>query len=59
MLREVKCARPRDQLIAPAWSGDAGEKEVRNLWHCANCGYMFESVDIELTEEFLPDLVIA
>ncbi len=61
----VKCARCGEELAAPAWSEHANAQEARNLWHCANCGYMFESLDpldaplsIELAEEFLPNLVM-
>ena len=62
----VECARCGEELTAAAWSGPTGAQELRNLWHCPNCGYMFESLDpigdallpIELAEKFLPRLVI-
>ena len=65
--REVNCILCGEELIAPAWSGQANTEEVRNLWHCAKCGYMFETLDpfdeetalpIDLAEEMLPSLVV-
>jgi uncharacterized Zn finger protein len=63
MLKEVKCDRCGEELIAPVWS-DANRPHLRSLWHCTNCGYVFETLDpktplpIELAKEFLPTLVI-
>jgi len=45
----VECIQCREELIAPAWSGHANTEEVRNLWHCPICGYMFETLDREAT----------
>jgi hypothetical protein len=45
MLQEVKCDRCGDELIAPAWAGDTNRESVRNLWRCANCGYMSETAE--------------
>jgi len=65
--RGVKCIQRGEELIASAWSGNANAEEVRNLWHCSTCGYMFETLDpidketklpIELAKEFLPSLVL-
>jgi len=59
MLKEVKCGLCAEELIAPAWSVRTKAQAVRIFWHCANCGYVFESLDqktplpIELAEEFL------
>jgi len=60
----VRCAQCGEELTAPAWSGHGNAQEARNLWHCPNCGYMFESLEpinalpIELAETFLPSLVM-
>jgi len=59
MLKDVKCPLCAEELIAPAWSDDTNSHEVRNVWHCTNCGYVFESLDrktpgqIECLQEFL------
>jgi transcription elongation factor Elf1 len=64
MLKEVKCARCGEELVAPAWSESVNSQELRNLWHCTNCSYVFETLDpktplpVELATQFLPSLVI-
>jgi len=45
MLKQVKCALCAEELIAPAWSAYTNAHEVRNFWHCTNCGYVFESLE--------------
>jgi DNA-directed RNA polymerase subunit RPC12/RpoP len=66
MQKDVKCALCGDKLIAPEWSEDTNAHDVRNVWHCTNCGYVFESLDLKepllpfaLADQFLPSLVIA
>ena len=67
MLKEMRrCALCSEKLIAPAWSEYANAHEVRDVWHCTNCGYVFESSDLKepllpfaLPEQFLPSVVIA
>jgi hypothetical protein len=65
--REVNCVQCREEQIAPAWSGQASTEYVRNLWQCAKCGYVFETLDpidketappLDLAEEMLPTLVV-
>ncbi len=65
--RGVKCTECGEVLTAPAWSGQANAEEVRNLGHCSNCGYGFETLDpfdeeaalpTKMVEEFLPGLVV-
>ena len=67
MLKEMRrCALCSEKLIAPAWCEYANAHKVRDVWHCTNCGYVFESPDLKepllqfaLPEQFLPSLVIA
>jgi ribosomal protein L37AE/L43A len=66
MLKDMKCALCGEELIVPAWSEDTNAHETRNVWHCTDCGYVFESLDTKeprlpfaLAEQFLPSLVIA
>jgi hypothetical protein len=64
-MQEVKCGLCGEELIAPVWFGRTNTHEVKNVWHCTNCGYVFESLDQEaplpfaLAEQFLPSLIIA
>jgi DNA-directed RNA polymerase subunit RPC12/RpoP len=64
MLKKVKCARCGEELIAPEWSEPANMQELRHLWHCTECGYVFETLDpkvplpMELAKQFLPSLVL-
>jgi ribosomal protein L37AE/L43A len=39
----IACAQCGDGLIAPEWSECVGERHVRHLWQCANCGCQFET----------------
>jgi hypothetical protein len=63
-MKEVKCRLCSEKLIAPEWSEYTNAHEVQNVWHCTNCGYVFESLDrkapppFALAEQFLPSLII-
>jgi hypothetical protein len=60
----LKCDRCVEALVAPAWSEKSNVQELRNLWRCTNCHYVFETLDpkaplpIELAKRFLPSLVV-
>jgi Zn ribbon nucleic-acid-binding protein len=52
----------------PEWSEAVDEKEIACIWRCIGCGNEFETkdkvlapapTDIELVQEFLPNLVVA
>ena len=64
MPQQVKCSRCGEQLIAPEWSEHANAQELRRLWHCTECGYVFETLDpkaplpMELAKQFLSTLVL-
>ena len=38
-----KCPQCGSALIAPESSEYRGERRVRHLWNCDDCGYVFES----------------
>ncbi len=38
-----KCPQCGSALIAPESSEYHGERRVRHLWNCDDCGYVFES----------------
>jgi uncharacterized protein with PIN domain len=64
----TKCPRCEEELIASMWSAHLSVDEVRDFWHCAKCGNMFETLSAipevsrlspEAVEEFLPGLLVA
>ena len=63
--KKVKCTLCGEELIAPARFGKTNAHEAKNVWHCANCGYVFESRDQKeplpfvLAEQVIPNLIIA
>jgi uncharacterized Zn finger protein len=40
----LPCAQCGMQLERPAWSEPVNERQVRHLWNCAECGYVFETM---------------
>ena len=47
----LPCAQCGTQLSAPAWSEPASERQVRHLWNCRDCGYVFETLVVFCAEE--------
>ena len=39
----TECAQCGEQLFVPEWSEHFGDRSVRHLWQCENCGYIFET----------------
>ena len=57
----------QDELIGEEWSEAVDERQTVHLWHCAMCGYDFETLedcveqplpDASLVQEFLPNLIV-
>lgn len=40
----LPCAQCGAQLKRPAWSEPVNERQVRHLWNCGDCGYVFETM---------------
>ncbi|MFZ5689788.1 MAG: hypothetical protein ACOY5F_00900 [Pseudomonadota bacterium] len=40
----LPCAQCGTQLKRPAWSEPVTESQVRHLWNCRDCGYVFETM---------------
>ena len=40
----LPCAQCGARLDAPAWSEPVKERQVRHLWNCRDCGYVFETM---------------
>ena len=47
----LPCAQCGAQLKRPAWSERVDERQVRHLWNCRDCGYVFETMVFFCTEE--------
>jgi len=39
----TECAQCGERLFVPEWSEHFGDRSVRNLWQCEDCGYTFET----------------
>lgn len=40
----LPCAQCGTKLRQPAWSEPVNERQVRHLWNCSDCGYVFETL---------------
>lgn len=40
----LPCAQCGTQLSAPSWSEPVSARQVRHLWNCSDCGYVFETL---------------
>lgn len=40
----LPCAQCGAQLKRPVWSEPVNERQVRHLWNCGDCGYVFETM---------------
>lgn len=40
----LPCAQCGTELKRPAWSEPVDERQVRHLWNCRDCGYVFETM---------------
>ena len=40
----LPCAQCGAQLKGPAWSEPVNQRQVRHLWNCGDCGYVFETM---------------
>lgn len=40
----LPCAQCSSALQRPEWSERVSECQVRHLWHCRDCGYVFETL---------------
>jgi ribosomal protein L37AE/L43A len=40
----LPCAQCGAQLKRPAWSEPVNQRQVRHLWNCGDCGYVFETM---------------
>lgn len=47
----LPCAQCGARLDAPAWSEPVKERQVRHLWNCTDCGYVFETLVVFSAEE--------
>lgn len=47
----LPCAQCATQLRAPSWSEPVGDRQVRHLWNCYDCGYVFETLVVFGAEE--------
>ena len=39
----TECAQCGERLFVPEWSEHFGDRSVRHLWQCEDCGYTFET----------------
>ena len=39
----TECAQCGERLFVPEWSEHFGDRSVRHLWQCEDCGYAFET----------------
>ncbi|HWV54504.1 hypothetical protein [Pseudorhodoplanes sp.] len=46
----LPCAQCGTELQRPAWSEPVNERQVRHLWNCRDCGYVFETMVFFCTE---------
>lgn len=47
----LPCAQCGTELNAPTWSEPVSELQVRHLWNCHDCGYVFETLVVFYAEE--------
>lgn len=47
----LPCAQCGTQLSAPAWSEPVNARQVRHLWNCGDCGYVFETLVVFCADE--------
>jgi hypothetical protein len=47
----LPCAQCGTGLNRPAWSEPVDERQVRHLWNCGDCGYVFETLVFFCTED--------
>ena len=47
----LPCAQCGAGLKAPAWSEPVNERQVRHLWNCSDCGYVFETLVVFCADE--------
>jgi hypothetical protein len=47
----LPCAQCATALMRPVWSERVSARQVRHLWNCRDCGYMFETLVVFGAEE--------
>ena len=55
----LPCAQCAAALKRPVWSERVSERQVRHLWNCRDCGYVFETLvvfSVEDAAEIAPSL---
>jgi uncharacterized Zn finger protein len=40
----LPCAQCGTRLSRPVWSEPVNQRQVRHLWNCRDCGYVFETM---------------
>ena len=52
----LPCAQCGMQLTLPVWSEPVNARQVRHLWNCGDCGYVFETSVFFCAEDEVPSL---
>lgn len=47
----LPCAQCGSKLNRPSWSEPVDARQVRHLWNCRDCGYVFETLVFFCAEE--------
>jgi uncharacterized Zn finger protein len=47
----LPCAQCGTALKRPVWSEPVDARQVRHLWNCSECGYVFETLVFFCAEE--------
>jgi hypothetical protein len=47
----LPCAQCGTALKRPVWSEPVDERQLRHLWNCRDCGYVFETLVFYCAEE--------
>jgi predicted RNA-binding Zn-ribbon protein involved in translation (DUF1610 family) len=49
----LPCAQCGAQLSAPTWSEPVSARQVRHLWNCSDCGYVFETLVVFCADDIV------
>lgn len=49
----LPCAQCGTALKRPVWSEPVDDRQVRHLWNCRDCGYVFETAVFYCAEEMV------
>ena len=52
----AKCPRCKVPLIEPEWS-EAADRKTVNFWHCAVCGFTFETTNNHIIQSSRIDFI--